>query len=128
MQLLDEVVTGLVEKGTLPAKNKPHKLTGNYKGFWECHIQPDWLLIWEQHETIKLITLTRTGHTAIYFKQRFSSLGDNSTFCHRRGLVLVEISERLQSGGRIAGAVDATDITESIKSEKCTNRGRMSAA
>lgn len=40
MRLLDEVVTSLVEKGTLPQKNKPHKLTGSYKGFWECHIQP----------------------------------------------------------------------------------------
>jgi len=33
MRFLDEVVTQLVEKGTLPQKNKPHKLTGNYKGF-----------------------------------------------------------------------------------------------
>ncbi|WP_293956222.1 MULTISPECIES: type II toxin-antitoxin system YafQ family toxin [unclassified Sphingobacterium] len=61
MRLLDEVVTQLVEKGSLPSKNKPHKLTGNYKGFWECHIQPDWLLVWEQGDTIRLITLTRTG-------------------------------------------------------------------
>lgn len=61
MQLLAEVVTNLVEKGKIPSKNKPHKLTGNYKGMWECHIQPDWLLIWEQNEIIKLITLTRTG-------------------------------------------------------------------
>jgi len=61
MQLLDEVVTNLVEKGTLSATHKPHKLTGDYKGFWECHIQSDWLLVWEQNETIRLITLTRTG-------------------------------------------------------------------
>ncbi|QNL50331.1 type II toxin-antitoxin system YafQ family toxin [Olivibacter sp. SDN3] len=61
MRLLDEVVTQLVESGTLPPKNKPHKLTGNYKGFWECHIQPDWLLVWEQDDAIRLITLTRTG-------------------------------------------------------------------
>lgn len=61
MSLLDEVVTRLLEKGSLPQKYKPHKLTGNYKDFWECHIQPDWLLIWEQNDTIKLVTLTRTG-------------------------------------------------------------------
>jgi len=61
MRLLDEVVTKLVEKGVLPHKNKPHKLTGSYKGFWECHIQPDWLLVWEQDDAIRLITLTRTG-------------------------------------------------------------------
>ncbi|MBV2227376.1 MULTISPECIES: type II toxin-antitoxin system YafQ family toxin [unclassified Sphingobacterium] len=59
--LLDEVVTQLVEKGSLKPKYKPHKLIGNYKGFWECHIQNDWLLIWKQDETIKLISLTRTG-------------------------------------------------------------------
>lgn len=61
MELLNELVTALVEQGELLPKYKPHKLSGNYKGFWECHIQPDWLLIWEQNDTIKLITLTRTG-------------------------------------------------------------------
>ena len=61
IRLLDEVVTHLVEKGKLSQKNKPHKLTGKYKGFWECHIQPDWLLVWKQDDTIRLITLTRTG-------------------------------------------------------------------
>ncbi len=61
MELLDVLVTKLVEEGTLEAKFKPHILKGNYKGLWECHIQPDWLLIWEQNETIKLISLVRTG-------------------------------------------------------------------
>ncbi|MBE8713826.1 type II toxin-antitoxin system YafQ family toxin [Sphingobacterium hungaricum] len=60
-RLLDEVVNNLVENGILPVKFKPHKLLGKYKGFWECHINPDWLLIWEQNETIRLITLIRTG-------------------------------------------------------------------
>lgn len=40
MQLLDEVVTHLVQKGTLPQKNKPHKLTGNYKGFGNAIYSP----------------------------------------------------------------------------------------
>ncbi len=61
MNLLDKAVTTLVEKGELPTTNKPHVLKGNYKGLWECHIQPDWLLVWEQNETIKLIVLIRTG-------------------------------------------------------------------
>jgi len=61
MQLLDIAVTKLVLEGKLPTTYKPHILKGNYKGLWECHIQPDWLLIWEQNETIKLITLTKTG-------------------------------------------------------------------
>lgn len=61
IELFKEVVTILEKDGKLPAKYKPHVLKGNYKGLWECHIQPDWLLIWEQNDTIKLITLTRTG-------------------------------------------------------------------
>ena len=61
MQLLDAVVTSLVLEGKLPPINKPHLLKGNYTGLWECHMQPDWLLVWEQNETIKLITLVRTG-------------------------------------------------------------------
>ena len=61
MQLLDEVVTLLVENGKLSPKYKPHTLKGSYSDFWECHIQPDWLLVWAQNEEIKLIALTRTG-------------------------------------------------------------------
>jgi mRNA interferase YafQ len=61
MELLDEVVTKLVSDGSLPSKFKAHILKGNYRGLWECHIQPDWLLIWEQNNTIKLISLIRTG-------------------------------------------------------------------
>lgn len=61
MVLLDELITVLAETGELPFKYKPHILKGNYAGLWECHIQPDWLLIWEQNEEIKLISLIRTG-------------------------------------------------------------------
>ena len=65
--LLDDVVTTLVKTGKLPTKYKPHILKGNYKGLWECHIQPNWLLVWEQNETIKLISLIRTGTHADLF-------------------------------------------------------------
>lgn len=41
MGLMDVVVTILVENGKIPPKYKPHKLKGNYKGYWECHIEPD---------------------------------------------------------------------------------------
>jgi len=61
MKLIDEAVTQLVIHGKLPQKYKPHLLKGNYKGLWECHIKPDWLLIWKQDDQIKLISLTRTG-------------------------------------------------------------------
>ena len=65
---LVEVLTILESNGKLPSKYKPHLLKGNFKGFWECHIQPDWLLIWEQAEEIKLITLNRTGTHSDLFK------------------------------------------------------------
>ena len=59
--LLNSLILQLERTGNVPAKNKPHKLTGNYIGFKECHIQPDWLLIWFQNDTAKIIELTRTG-------------------------------------------------------------------
>ena len=58
---LQKIVEFLEDSGSLPRKFNPHKLKGKYLGLWECHIQPDWLLIWSQEETIKLITLVRTG-------------------------------------------------------------------
>lgn len=61
MESLNIIFSNLEQKGFIPAKYKPHKLTGNYKNFWECHIKPDWLLIWLQEESSKTITLTRTG-------------------------------------------------------------------
>lgn len=61
MDLLDEVILTLEKTGNLPAKYKPHVLVGNYKDCWECHIKPDWLLIWKQEEVIQLISLLNTG-------------------------------------------------------------------
>ena len=51
----------LQETGTLPEQYRPHKLHGNYKGCWECHINPDWLLIWEQDDRQLRLILVDTG-------------------------------------------------------------------
>ncbi len=67
MELINSIFLLLEQEKTIPVKYKPHKLTGNYKGFWEYHIQPDWLLIWLQDESSKTITLTRTGTHADLF-------------------------------------------------------------
>lgn len=64
---LEHVLILLREKGTLPSQYKPHKLKGNYQDLWECHIQSDWILIWDQQDSIKLITLIRTGTHADLF-------------------------------------------------------------
>lgn len=45
LNLLDEVVSLLVSRKTLPEKYEDHSLSGEYSGFRECHIKPDWLLI-----------------------------------------------------------------------------------
>ena len=40
----------LQTSGTLPVEYRPHKLSGTYAGYWECHLQPDWLMIWLQDD------------------------------------------------------------------------------
>ena len=51
----------LVEEGSLPQNYKPHKLSGKYRGLWECHLQPDWLLIWFQDDDKLILQLIDTG-------------------------------------------------------------------
>jgi mRNA interferase YafQ len=62
-----EVFSLLEANEVLPSKYKSHKLSGNYVGCWECHIKPDWLLIWEKDIKQKEIKLIRTGtHTDLF--------------------------------------------------------------
>ena len=69
MQLLTEVLTVLQENGTLPPKYKPHKLSGNYSGKWDCHIHPDWLLVWMQDDDELTLLMLQTGtHSDIFGK------------------------------------------------------------
>lgn len=65
--VLDEVIKLLIMGKPLPAKNKDHLLKGDYKGCRECHITPDWLLIYSVDNGINLITLIRTGtHSELF--------------------------------------------------------------
>ena len=61
IQLLQEVISLLVAGIPLPEKNKDHMLAGNWFGYRECHITPDWLLIYKLDNDILVLTLTRTG-------------------------------------------------------------------
>lgn len=61
MQLVKDAIVLLAETGTLPEKYRPHKLSGQYVGTWECHLKPDWLLIWEQNDTELILLFTGTG-------------------------------------------------------------------
>jgi mRNA interferase YafQ len=60
------IVELLVRGDPLPARCRRHKLSGKWDRLWECHIEPDWLLIW--HETEESVTLTRTGTHADLFE------------------------------------------------------------
>ena len=63
LSALQETFEFLMQNGfeTIPAKMLPHKLIGNYKGSFECHILPDLLLIWDEFEAEKEIILLRVG-------------------------------------------------------------------
>lgn len=61
IELLREVVNCLASGETLEAKYKDHLLTGDYGGFRECHITPDWLLIYRIEDDELYLFLSRTG-------------------------------------------------------------------
>ena len=61
MNLLDDIVTKLANGEKLLEKNKDHGLSGNYIGKRECHITPDWLLIYEVDQEVLYLYLIRTG-------------------------------------------------------------------
>jgi mRNA interferase YafQ len=61
LTLLETVILLLEETGQLPQKYKPHKLSGNYRNCWECHILSDWLLIWQQDDTVLTLLFLDTG-------------------------------------------------------------------
>ena len=61
ISLLEEIIKLLCDEQPLPEKNRDHTLTGSFSGFRECHIQPDWLLIYKAEQEILTLTLTRTG-------------------------------------------------------------------
>ena len=61
INLLEDVINQLLEEKPLDKKHKDHALTGNYIGFRECHIQPDWLLIYAVDKNQLVLTASRTG-------------------------------------------------------------------
>lgn len=58
---LNEIIKMLLCGKTLPLKNKDHALKGEFAGFRECHISPDWLLVYSKDTVLKIVELTRTG-------------------------------------------------------------------
>ena len=65
MSKLDSIVERLLAGEPLEPRLRPHILVGNMAGCWECHIEPDWLLVWLEDDAA--ITLMRTGtHSDIF--------------------------------------------------------------
>lgn len=67
ISLMESVVDTLLQGLPLDEKYRDHELKGKYKGFRECHIQPDWLLIYLQEDDILTLTLVDTGTHADLF-------------------------------------------------------------
>lgn len=61
LSLITAIIKKLANGETLPPKNKDHYLSGDYEGCRECHITPDWLLVYEICESDLFLYLTRTG-------------------------------------------------------------------
>ncbi len=68
LSLLDDVVDILRQGKTLDKKYKDHLLKGEYAGFHECHIKPDWLLIYLIEHDVLTLTLVETGSHSDLFK------------------------------------------------------------
>lgn len=69
ISLLDSVVEDLLHQIPLNAKHKDHALKGKWSGFRECHIQPDWLLIYLVEDNILTLTLIDTGTHSDLFQE-----------------------------------------------------------
>lgn len=67
IEKLKDIVRLLLDGKPLQIKHREHSLTGNYKGRRECHIDPDWLLVYKVDIQAKIIVFERTGsHSDIF--------------------------------------------------------------
>lgn len=63
---IEAVIDAIAQGKTLAPRHRPHRLSGELAGFWECHVEPDWLLIWDEGE--RDIVLVRCGSHADLFE------------------------------------------------------------
>lgn len=67
VELFRTALNILQQEGKLPQQYHPHKLSGKYSNYWECHLQPDWLMVWEQNDRELNLLLIDTGTHADLF-------------------------------------------------------------
>lgn len=69
IRLLQDVISILAMGKTLPEANKDHALSGNWVDHRECHVLPDWLLVYRIEDDVLVLTLARTGtHSDLFHK------------------------------------------------------------
>lgn len=61
IEKLNAIINKIANGELLDLKYKDHELTGNYKGYRECHIEPDWLLVYRIEKDILILFVSRTG-------------------------------------------------------------------
>jgi mRNA interferase YafQ len=61
IKLIKDAIDLLAANGRLPQQYRPHKLRGDMRGIWECHIQSDWLMTWEQNDNQLTLLFLQTG-------------------------------------------------------------------
>lgn len=67
INLLDDIIKKLANAEPLPEENRDHALSGNWANFRECHILPDWLLVYQILDNVLVLSLARTGsHSDIF--------------------------------------------------------------
>ncbi|MBQ3426762.1 MAG: type II toxin-antitoxin system YafQ family toxin [Clostridia bacterium] len=69
IELLDDIIRTLASGKPLPEHNDDHRLTGNWSGYRECHIENDWVLIYCIKKDILVLSLQRTGTHSSLFKK-----------------------------------------------------------
>ncbi len=67
MKAIYDAIQILATQGCLPMKYRPHKLVNQKVATWECHIQPDWLMTWQQNDTELTLLFLQTGTHADLF-------------------------------------------------------------
>lgn len=69
LEALNNVINMLIKQESLPEKYRDHPLTGNWVGYRDCHIEPDWILIYRIDDEALVLLATRTGtHSDIFNK------------------------------------------------------------
>lgn len=67
--MMDDIIRALSRGEALPEKNMDHSLSGNWAGHRECHILPDWLLVYRIDDDVLVLTLIRAGtHSELFGK------------------------------------------------------------